>query len=176
MERGRSGTSIERPELQRMQECTQDRLVDFMTMHKIDRLTHNQTDDSEITKKIPGASTYLVSATEAISMTPSGRLLHGIMAAIAELLPESRLRRDERDAAEDHPGRHTGCATHKKPPADGQELLNSDPCRDSGETYVATHHKVELRGFEPLTPCMPCKCATNCATAPLPQSGNEEEY
>ncbi len=27
---------------------------------------------------------------------------------------------------------------------------------------------VELRGFEPLTPCMPCKCATNCATAPLP--------
>ena len=26
---------------------------------------------------------------------------------------------------------------------------------------------VELRGFEPLTPCMPCKCATSCATAPL---------
>src|SRR5579875_554983 len=25
---------------------------------------------------------------------------------------------------------------------------------------------VELRGLEPLTPCMPCKCATNCATAP----------
>lgn len=25
---------------------------------------------------------------------------------------------------------------------------------------------VELRGFEPLTPCMPCRCATNCATAP----------
>ena len=33
---------------------------------------------------------------------------------------------------------------------------------------------VELRGFEPLTPCMPCRCATNCATAPLPggQLGN----
>src|SRR4051794_6255396 len=26
--------------------------------------------------------------------------------------------------------------------------------------------EVELRGLEPLTPCMPCKCATNCATAP----------
>jgi site-specific DNA recombinase len=25
---------------------------------------------------------------------------------------------------------------------------------------------VELRGLEPLTPCMPCKCATSCATAP----------
>src|SRR5262245_61700832 len=27
---------------------------------------------------------------------------------------------------------------------------------------------VELRGFEPLTPSMPWRCATNCATAPLP--------
>ena len=27
---------------------------------------------------------------------------------------------------------------------------------------------VELRGLEPLTPCMPCRCATSCATAPGP--------
>ena len=27
---------------------------------------------------------------------------------------------------------------------------------------------VELRGLEPLTPCMPCRCATSCATAPHP--------
>src|SRR5690606_2845639 len=27
---------------------------------------------------------------------------------------------------------------------------------------------VELRGLEPLTPCMPCRCATSCATAPRP--------
>ena len=25
---------------------------------------------------------------------------------------------------------------------------------------------MELRGLEPLTPCMPCRCATSCATAP----------
>ncbi len=25
---------------------------------------------------------------------------------------------------------------------------------------------VDLRGFEPLTPCMPCRCATNCAIDP----------
>lgn len=25
---------------------------------------------------------------------------------------------------------------------------------------------VDPRGFEPLTPCMPCRCATNCATGP----------
>jgi hypothetical protein len=28
-------------------------------------------------------------------------------------------------------------------------------------------YSVELRGFEPLTPCMPCRCATSCATAPI---------
>src|ERR671928_131024 len=27
---------------------------------------------------------------------------------------------------------------------------------------------VELRGLEPLTPSMPWRCATSCATAPLP--------
>ena len=31
---------------------------------------------------------------------------------------------------------------------------------------VLSQHFVELRGFEPLTPCMPCRCATSCATAP----------
>jgi hypothetical protein len=29
-----------------------------------------------------------------------------------------------------------------------------------------TIHNVELRGLEPLTPCMPCRCATSCAIAP----------
>jgi hypothetical protein len=26
--------------------------------------------------------------------------------------------------------------------------------------------RVDLRGLEPLTPCMPCRCATSCATDP----------
>ncbi len=25
---------------------------------------------------------------------------------------------------------------------------------------------MDLRGLEPLTPCMPCRCATSCATDP----------
>ena len=37
---------------------------------------------------------------------------------------------------------------------------------------------VELRGFEPLTPSMPWRCATNCATAPslmlMPRRGLRE--
>ena len=37
---------------------------------------------------------------------------------------------------------------------------------------------VELRGFEPLTPSMPWRCATNCATAPsgIPPKGTAEVY
>src|SRR3954454_21115684 len=31
---------------------------------------------------------------------------------------------------------------------------------------------VDLRGLEPLTPCMPCRCATSCATGP---SASEED-
>ena len=31
---------------------------------------------------------------------------------------------------------------------------------------VARGFLVDLRGLEPLTPCMPCRCATSCATGP----------
>jgi hypothetical protein len=31
---------------------------------------------------------------------------------------------------------------------------------------IPADYPVELRGLEPLTPCMPCRCATSCATAP----------
>lgn len=89
VERGRSGRSIERPELQRMLEYIQGRPVDFVIVHKIDRLARNRADDSAITKTIQGTGAYLVSTTEAISTTPSGRLLHGIMASIAEFYSQS---------------------------------------------------------------------------------------
>ena len=45
-------------------------------------------------------------------------------------------------------------------------LPDCHPCRDSAVTYVATHHRVELRGFEPLTFSLRTRRATNCATAP----------
>ena len=89
VERGRSGTSLERPELQRMLEYIQERPVDFVIVHKIDRLARNRADDSAITKTILGAGAYLVSTTEAISTTPSGKLLHGIMASIAEFYSQN---------------------------------------------------------------------------------------
>ena len=32
--------------------------------------------------------------------------------------------------------------------------------------HVTTSEMVDLRGLEPLTPCMPCRCATSCAIDP----------
>ncbi|MFT4109493.1 recombinase family protein [Propionicimonas sp.] len=89
VERGRSGRSLERPELQRMLAYIQDRPVDFVIVHKIDRLARNRADDAAITKTIQATGAYLVSTTEAISTTPCGRLLHGIMASIAEFYSQN---------------------------------------------------------------------------------------
>ncbi|WP_158609461.1 recombinase family protein [Kocuria soli] len=89
VERGRSGRSLERPELRRMLEYIQDRPVDFVIVHKIDRLARNRADDAAITRTIQNTGAYLVSTTEAISTTPSGRLLHGIMASIAEFYSQN---------------------------------------------------------------------------------------
>lgn len=89
IERGCSGRSLERPELQRMLRYIQDTTVDFVIVHKIDRLARNRADDAAITKTILETGAHLVSTTEAISTTPSERLLHGIMASIAEFYSQN---------------------------------------------------------------------------------------
>ncbi len=43
------------------------------------------------------------------------------------------------------------------------ETTNPGPNRDRGSNVLTL---VELRGFEPLTPALPVRCATSCATAP----------
>ena len=48
----------------------------------------------------------------------------------------------------------------------------SGSCAQDPGVASDQHFSVELRGFEPLTPCMPCRCATSCATAPRPPEGN----
>ena len=84
VERGRSGRSLERPELKRMLDYVQTSPVDFVIVHKIDRLARNRADDVAVTNQIVATGAHLVSTSEAINSTPSGQLLHGIMASIAE--------------------------------------------------------------------------------------------
>lgn len=84
VERGWSGRSLERPELKRMLDYVEASPVDFVIVHKIDRLARNRADDVTVTNQILATGAHLVSTSEAISNTPSGQLLHGIMASIAE--------------------------------------------------------------------------------------------
>jgi len=84
VDRGASARSANRPELQKMLEYLADHDVDFVIVHKLDRLARSRADDVEITKALDQFNVRLVSTTESIDQTPSGMLLHGIMSSIAE--------------------------------------------------------------------------------------------
>jgi DNA invertase Pin-like site-specific DNA recombinase len=81
---GESARSTRRPNLQKMLRYLEEHPVQYVVVHKIDRLARNRADDVEITLAIQKAGATLVSCTENIDQTPSGRLLHGIMSDIAE--------------------------------------------------------------------------------------------
>lgn len=85
-DRGESARSASRPELQRLLHdlCDKKQNIQCVIVHKIDRLARNLHDDVMIGLAIKKAGATLVSVTENIDETPSGRLLHGIMATIAE--------------------------------------------------------------------------------------------
>ena len=81
---GESARSANRPGLQAMLRYIQEHQVDYLLVHKIDRLARNRADDVEISLALNAAGVTLVSCTENIDETPSGALLHGIMSSLAE--------------------------------------------------------------------------------------------
>ena len=82
---GESARSADRPQLQALLERLKtERDIDFVVVHKVDRLARNRVDDVEINLAIKKAGARLISVTESIDETPSGMLLHGIMSTIAE--------------------------------------------------------------------------------------------
>lgn len=85
VDRGKSARSADRPQLQLMLRRLRDqRDVDYVIVHKVDRLARSRADDVQIVLAMRQAGATLVSATENIDETPSGTLLHAIMAAVAE--------------------------------------------------------------------------------------------
>ena len=86
VDRGASARSADRPKLQEMLEYIKENSsrVDYVIVHKVDRLARNRGDDVDITRALSEAGVQLVSASESIDNTPSGMLLHGIMSSIAE--------------------------------------------------------------------------------------------
>jgi site-specific DNA recombinase len=84
VDRGESARSADRPALQEMLRYVQTHEVDYVIVHKVDRLARSRLDDVTITASLQAAGAQLVSVTENIDETPSGALLHGIMSSIAE--------------------------------------------------------------------------------------------
>ncbi len=91
VERGETARTANRPELQRLlARLKHERDADYVIVHKLDRLIRSRDDDSDVVRAIRAAGATLVSATEAIDdRTPNGRLLHGIMATLAEFYSQN---------------------------------------------------------------------------------------
>ena len=90
VDRAESAKSADRPELQLMlRRLTTERDIDYVIVHKVDRLARNRADDVTIAMQIKAAGAQLVSASENIDETPSGMLLHGIMSSIAEFYSQN---------------------------------------------------------------------------------------
>ena len=58
--------------------------IQYVVVHKLDRLARNREDDVQIGLLLAKNGVKLVSCTENIDDSPSGKLVHGIMADIAE--------------------------------------------------------------------------------------------
>ncbi|MGB4778082.1 recombinase family protein [Microbacterium sp.] len=69
---GRSGTSANRPGLQRMLTYVGENPVDYVVVHKLDRLARNRADDSDINTRITESGATLVSCSESIDPTRAG--------------------------------------------------------------------------------------------------------
>ena len=89
--RGASAKSADRPQLQAMLEYVKENAdrVDYVIVHKVDRLARNRDDDSDIMRVLRECGVQLVSASESIDNTPAGMLLHGIMSSIAEFYSQN---------------------------------------------------------------------------------------
>ena len=84
IEPGESAKTARRRALQEMLDYIAANPVRYCIINKVDRLARNRLDDAIIHSTLRGANITLVSVTENIDETPSGMLMHGILASMAE--------------------------------------------------------------------------------------------
>jgi site-specific DNA recombinase len=84
VERAESARSDDRPVLQQMLKELPTLGVQYLIVHKVDRLARNRLDDAMLYQRLQEMGITLVSASENIDETPAGRLMHGMLATFAE--------------------------------------------------------------------------------------------
>lgn len=82
---GESARTADRPQFQKMlADLGDDRSISFVVVHQIDRLARNLEDHVGVRALLRRRGVALVSATEGLEDSPSGKLVEGILASIAE--------------------------------------------------------------------------------------------
>ena len=83
-DRGESGTTMRRPELQRMLAYVNENQVSYVIVHKFDRLARNLADDVTITLALKTAGARVVSCSETVDVeTPTGEFMRTILSGMA---------------------------------------------------------------------------------------------
>jgi len=89
-ELGESGRTDNRPAFKAMMAMLDEHgHITHLVVHKIDRLARNLADYAAIKARMKKLGIRLVSVSEGFEETPSGRLVEGIMATIAEFYSDN---------------------------------------------------------------------------------------
>jgi DNA invertase Pin-like site-specific DNA recombinase len=130
VERGESGRSTaRRSALAAMLTRLDARDINTVIVHKVDRLARKRADDSTILAQIRASGAQLVSVSENVDETPSGMLLHGIMASIAEFYSMNLAAESSRHHRKSQAGRHALPSTTwlpQRPRVSGREVRTID--------------------------------------------------
>ncbi|GFP40476.1 recombinase family protein [Candidatus Hakubella thermalkaliphila] len=85
IDEGESAKTADRPELKRLiQHCKENKGIDIVLVHKIDRLARNLIDYATIKAILKQKGIRLVSVSEPFDDNPIGHLLENIIASISE--------------------------------------------------------------------------------------------
>jgi site-specific DNA recombinase len=84
VEYGQTGRNTHRPALQKMLAELEELRPTWVIVYDLSRLARNRLDDALLMLKIEQAGAKLVSVLENVDQTPSGRLTHGVLAAVNE--------------------------------------------------------------------------------------------
>jgi site-specific DNA recombinase len=85
VDRGESARTTDRPQFQAMlARLAEDQSIDRLVVHKLDRLARNLEDHAAVRAALRKAGVQLVSVTESLEESASGKLVEGILASIAE--------------------------------------------------------------------------------------------
>lgn len=89
VDRGESARSARRPELQRMLRYIREHDVQYVVVHKLDRLARNLHDHVTIVAALDEVGVDLISCSENIDNSPTGKLLRTIMAGMAQFYSDN---------------------------------------------------------------------------------------